>query len=240
VTVSGSYTGKNNGQFVFVPDADGEIGVTAGLTVGVFDASGMRIATLEAGPGTELLTDQGVEVADGVTVKMTAGTLSATGGDVFSLDTIADSDTSDILVALGLNSFFLGSRASDLRINPDLENSPSLFAGALSNSAGDPGNVERMLALRDLALGDLDSNSLENFYNNVVVDVGFEASGAETILEAENQLLAALEDERQAVSGVNLDEEMINLVQYQQAFQAASRLINIVNEMTTTIVNLGR
>ncbi|MEE9128183.1 MAG: flagellar basal body rod C-terminal domain-containing protein, partial [Planctomycetota bacterium] len=79
-----------------------------------------------------------------------------------------------------------------------------------------------------------------NFYGNIVGDVGFQAAGAETILEAEDQLLAALEDERQSVSGVNLDEEMINLVQYQQAFQAASRLINVINDMTTTIINLGR
>ena len=236
----GHYTGPSNGQFTFVPDGDGEIGVTEGLTIGVFNASGTRIATLDAGPGTELLTDQGVEVADGVKIKMTPGSLSATDGDVFSLDTLADSDTSDILVALGLNRFFLGSSAADLSINPDVESSSSLFAGALSGAAGDPGNVERMLVLRDLVLTGLDSNSLENFYGTIVADVGFQASGAETILEAEDQLLAALEDERQSISGVNLDEEMINLVQYQQAFQAASRLINVINDMTTTIINLGR
>ncbi|MHC4079152.1 MAG: FlgK family flagellar hook-associated protein, partial [Planctomycetota bacterium] len=240
VTVFGQYTGKTNGEMVFVPDGDGEIGVTAGLTIGVFDSSGKRIATLDAGPGTELLTDQGVEVADGVMVKMTPGSLSATDGDVFALDTLADTDTSDVLVALGLNSFFLGSTAADLRINSELEGSPSLFAGALSGSASDPSNLERMLELRELALSDLDSNSLENYYNNVVADVGFEAGGAETILEAEDQLLGALEAERQSISGVNLDEEMINLVQYQQAFQAASRLINVINEMTTALVNLGR
>jgi len=240
VTVFGQYTGKTNGQMVFVPDGNGEIGVTAGLTVGVFDGTGKRIATLDAGPGTELLTDQGVEVADGVMVRMTPGALSSTDGDVFAMDTLADSDTSDVLVALGLNSFFLGNTAADLTVNPELEASPGLFAAALSGSASDPSNLERMLALRELTLTDLDSNSIENFYNRVVADVGFETAGADTILEAEDQLLAAIEAERQSISGVNLDEEMINLVQYQQAFEAASRLINVINEMTTTLVNLGR
>jgi flagellar hook-associated protein FlgK len=240
VSVFGQYTGKTNGEMVFLPDGDGEIGVTAGLTIGVFDSGGKRIATLDAGPGTELLTDQGVEVADGVMVKMTQGQISSTDGDVFALDTLADSDTSDALVALGMNSFFLGNTAADLTVNPDLEASPSLFAAALSGSSSDPSNLERMLALRNLTLSDLDSNTLENFYNRVVADVGFETAGAETILEGEDQLLASIEDERQSISGVNLDEEMINLVQYQQAFEAASRLINVINDMTTTLVNLGR
>lgn len=240
VTVSGQYEGQTNGQMVFVPDGDGEIGVTAGLTIGVFDSTGKRIATLDAGPGTDLLTEQGVEVADGVMVKMTQGVISASDGDVFALDTLADTDTSDVLVALGMNSFFLGSTAADLTINPEIEETPSLFAASLSGSASSPANLERMLALRDLTITDLDSNSLENFYGRVVADVGFETAGAETLLEAEDQLLASIEAERQSISGVNLDEEMINLVQYQQAFEAASRLINIINEMTTTLVNLGR
>ena len=56
----------------------------------------------------------------------------------------------------------------------------------------------------------------------------------------EDQLLTALENQRESVSGVDLDEEMIEMVKYQQAFEAASRFINTINELTETVINIGR
>ena len=101
--MSGSYEGSENGQLVFVPDGDGEVGVSAGLTVGVFDGTGRRIGTLDVGQG--YLGDQ-IEVADGVSVTFSQGRISGSANEAFALDTLTDSDTSDVLVALGLNSFF--------------------------------------------------------------------------------------------------------------------------------------
>ena len=49
-----------------------------------------------------------------------------------------------------------------------------------------------------------------------------------------------LESQRQAVIGVNTDEEAVNLIKFQKAFEAASRVVNMTNEILATIVNLGR
>ena len=73
----------------------------------------------------------------------------------------------------------------------------------------------------------------------IVGNLGFEAASAESTLEAQTQLLEHLETQRQQVSGVNVDEEMVNLVAQQQAFEAASRFINVVSELTQTVINLG-
>ena len=59
-------------------------------------------------------------------------------------------------------------------------------------------------------------------------------------VDAQDQLLARLQLQRDAVSGVSLDEELVALVRFQQAFQAASRLIDAVNQMTDTLLALGR
>lgn len=238
ISVGGKYTGSENGSLSFVADGNGTIGVTPGLTISVYDAAGTKIASLDAGPDTELLENSPVEVADGVTLALTPGSVSA--GQTFHVDTLADTDTSDFLVAVGLNSFFHGSTAADLAINPDLENSPNLLAASLNGEEGDASNLERILSLREQALGAMNDNTLEDFYSDLVGDIGFETSGAQTILYAEDQLLGAIEAQREAVSGVNLDEEMIELVKYQQAFEAASRFINTVNELTETVINLGR
>ena len=134
VAVSGEYTGTDNGQFVFVPDGDGEIGVTPGLTVGVFNGDGVRVGTLDVGAG--YVGDQ-LSVADGVQVSFSQGFVSASSNQAFALDTLTDSDTSDVLVALGLNSFFTGNTAETLGVNPDLEGDPTLFAAGLSDAAAD-------------------------------------------------------------------------------------------------------
>ncbi|MCB9871984.1 MAG: flagellar hook-associated protein FlgK [Planctomycetes bacterium] len=238
VKIGGSFTGEQNGGFTFVADGAGTIGVTSGLTISVYDADGTKVATLDAGPETKLLDNSPIEVADGVTLQLGPGSL--TQGQVFHVATVADSDTSDLLVAVGLNSFFHGSDAGDIRVNPDLATSPSLLAASLDGDQGNAANLDRLLSLREHALGSLDDSSIEDFYGDIVGEVGFEAAGAEALIYAEDELLTSVQAQRDSVSGVNLDEEMIELVKYQQAFEAASRFINTVNELTETLINLGR
>lgn len=238
VQVSGLYQGSANGQLVFVADGDGEIGVTQGLTVSVYDAAGSKIGVLNVGRG-EYGPGDIIEVADGVKVAFGPGAISRAGNDVFAVDTLADSDTSDVLVALGLNSFFHGSSAADLTVNPELlANSDGLAAG-LAGAPGDASNLDRMLQLRERALTALDSQSIEDHYRSMVADLGFETASAEATLQAQEQLLSFLQAQREEVSGVNIDEEMVDLTRHQQAFEAASRFINIVDELTSSLINIG-
>ena len=137
VMISGTYTGAANDKWTFKPDSDGIIGVTPGLTAGVFDSQRNRIATLQIGegyaPGTAL------DVKDGVQVSFGPGSVSQTSNDQFSLDVVADSDSSDVLVALGLNTFFTGDSASTIEVRPDLAKDPSLLSSSLTGAPGDPG-----------------------------------------------------------------------------------------------------
>ena len=236
--VFGKYTGTTNGQLVFVPDGDGKIGVTDSLTVGVFDTGGNRVATLDVGRG--YAPGDHIEVADGVVVAFNPGDISASSNDVFAVDTLADSDTTDVLVALGMNSLFHGTTAADLSVSAALEANSDLLATGLSGAPGDPDNVVRMIQLRSATLGQLDSQSLEDFYNGVVGDVGFQTAAASASLDAQSQLTARLQDQRESVSGVNLDEEAVDMLRFQQAFEAASRYIAVVNRITDTLMNLVR
>jgi flagellar hook-associated protein 1 FlgK len=238
VEIAGKYTGSANGRLFFRPDGDGSIGVTQGLKVGVFDESGARVATLDVGRGSYSPGDW-LEVADGVKVKFGPGNVSATANHTFALDTLADSDTSDFLVAAGLNSFFLGSTAADLAINPELEHDADLLAAGLSGAPGDSANLGRLLQLRTSKLEALGDATIEDHYGALVGDLGFEVASAEATLAAQTQLLEHLQAQREQVSGVNVDEEMVDLVAHQQAFEAASRFINVVSELTQTVINLG-
>jgi flagellar hook-associated protein 1 len=176
VEVHGKYTGTANDQLVFMPDGDGKIGFTPGLTVSVFDQGGNKVATLDVGQG--YVPSDPIAVLDGIEVSFGPGDLSATHGDAFALDTLTDSDSTDVLVALGLNAFFHGSTAADLAVNSALESNPDLLAAGLSDAAGDADNVARMMALRSSQLDELNSSSFEDFYGDLVGNLGFETASA--------------------------------------------------------------
>ena len=235
-TIEGPYTGTSNGQLLFVADGDGQIGVTPGLTITAYDTNGTKVATLNVGRGYSPLDK--IDVVDGVKVSFGAGTISGTAKDVFQLDVLSDSDTSDVLVALGMNSFFWGSKAGDLQVSKDVEANLDLFAGDLESKGGD--NLARMMGLREQKLASLDDASIEDYYRSVVGDVGFTTASAQSQLTAENQLLEELQKQRDSVSGVNLDEEAVDLTRYQQAYEAAARYISAVQTMTATLFQLGR
>ena len=81
-------------------------------------------------------------------------------------------------------------------------------------------------------LDDLDTNTIEDFYADIVGDIGFETAAATSALQAQTQLLSQLEADREAVSGVNIDEEMVDMVRYQQSYEAAARFLAVAQEMT--------
>jgi flagellar hook-associated protein 1 FlgK len=64
--------------------------------------------------------------------------------------------------------------------------------------------------------------------------------GAERDLSAQEVIQEQLEAHRAEISGVSLDEELVNLLKYQRSFQAASRLIVVADEMFQTILTLKR
>jgi flagellar hook-associated protein 1 FlgK len=98
----------------------------------------------------------------------------------------------------------------------------------------------RFVGLRERDLQAFGANTIEDFYTDFIADIGFETAGAESTLSAQNALMAQLQADREAISGVNIDEEMIDMMRYQQSYDAAARFIAVAQEMTNTLINLGR
>ncbi|MFN0244673.1 MAG: flagellar hook-associated protein FlgK [Planctomycetota bacterium] len=236
VTVSGVYTGAQNDDYTFVPTLDGTVGTTPGLLVQVFDRQGTQIATLDVGagyvPGTEL------DVANGIQVSFGFGDLSATDGDVLGLQVLRDSDTSDVLVALGLNAFFTGSDAGEIALNAQIERDPGAIASSKTGAGGDNAGVLEMLAAQKADVAALDGITMDSYYGNLVSGIGFEIGSAQSARDVEGFLLDSLSSRREQVSGVNIDEELTNMIQFEQAFGAASRFITVINTTSQELLNL--
>ena len=235
VEVHGEYSASVNGRWVFRPNIAGRVGTTAGLQVIVETAAGLPVALLDVGagyvPGTEL------QVADGLAVSFTVGQLSVADGDTFVQELIADADTADALVGLGLNGFFVGTDAETIALRPDLASDPDLIATGFGGGSGDNGALLEMMALQHRTVAGLDATFTE-FYGSLVGGIGFDIASAESSAEIEQFLTESLEARRDQVSGVNVDEELVDMIQYEQAFAAAAQFIQVVNGLQDEVLRL--
>ena len=131
-------------------------------------------------------------------------------------------------------------------LNPTAGFDPSRIALSQTGAVGDNGVGVQLAALRDsMAVidADLDGDftndpptTFERFYSRIVGDLGQRVRKARSDASTADNLLNQAVLRRNDVSGVNLDEEAANLTQYQRAFEASSRFINIINQLTGEII----
>lgn len=77
------------------------------------------------------------------------------------------------------------------------------------------------------------------YYSNIVFAMGNDVSNATAELTSSQAILQQLQDQRGSLSGVDLNEEASNMVQYQRAFDAAAEVVTTVNDMLYTVINMG-
>lgn len=236
VRLSGAYTGSADERFVFRPTQDGTVGTTDGLGIDVFDRQGNHVTTLDVGagyvPGTEL------EVVDGIKVRFGLGSLSATNGELLAVDAVADSDSTDVLVALGLNTLLSGSGARDIALRADLADDPAQLAVSFTGDQLDGGLLLEMLAVEKDQSSRLGGVDLGRYWGDIAGDVGFEAALSDSALASSDAVLQSLEQRQSSISGVNVDEELVNLVAYEQSFAAAAQYLSVVNSLGQELLSL--
>ncbi|BBO88272.1 flagellar hook-associated protein FlgK [Desulfosarcina ovata] len=141
--------------------------------------------------------------------------------------------------ASGTN-FFTGTDASDIAINTDIEDNPNLIAAA-DTTESIPGGSENAIAIAELQNSLLMSggtSTIDDFYNALASEVGSDVSQAEVNSEHQTTVSLQLSTYREEVSGVSLDEEMVDLIQFQSAYNAAAKLVTAVDEMLQTLIDM--
>lgn len=132
--------------------------------------------------------------------------------------------------------------AANISINPQIPNNPRLIVASPLTQPGQSGTVAGEIAnlLTDqTTVAGARTGSFSSIFGSMLGDVGSQISAAENGLETQAAIIAQATAQRDAVSGVSLDEEAINLLQYQKAFEAATRFLKIADEMTQMILSLG-
>ncbi len=105
-----------------------------------------------------------------------------------------------------------------------------------TDGIGDNRNALLMAGLQNQQLMSNGTASFTDYYGGVVADVGILTQQAQLSSSAQENLLSQAMDSRDALSGVNLDEEAANLLKFQQAYQAASQVIVASNNMFQSLI----
>ncbi len=130
--------------------------------------------------------------------------------------------------------------AADMRVSQSIVDDPRLIAAA-GATENPPGGAANAWDIADLANQPLMSGGTETFsdyYTGLVSDVGNDTRTAGSRYDMQRTTMMQLEAYREEVSGVSLDEEMVNLVQFQNAYAAAAKLISATDELLDTIINM--
>lgn len=149
-------------------------------------------------------------------------------------------DSSGALAVLGVNSFFSGKNASDIAMDAGLAADPSRLASGrmINGQFVSNGTAMNLVALQDRGLAELNGRSMSGSWQDSVQAVAVRTASADGELQAATIVRESLDAQRAAISGVSVDEEAINLMQYQRQYQGAARLISIADEMMQTLIQL--
>ena len=147
-------------------------------------------------------------------------------------------DDTGLLASLGINTFFSGTDSRTLSVNSLVADDVRLIAAAQSYAAGDNTNMGLLAALAETPVESLGNQSLTAMYNAMVTDIAVQTTSTAKAYQAANTFVQSLEAQKQTISGVSLDEEAINLMAHQRAFQGAARFITVIDQMLEIILNL--
>jgi flagellar hook-associated protein 1 FlgK len=240
VGVSGVYKGNSyrptvsNDTFTFTVSGTGNVGVHT-LTLTVTDGDSNTIDTIDIGSG--YAAGDKIDVGDtGIKISLSTGDLVA--GDTFAIDVFTDTDTSGLLAAVGINTFFSGSSATNIAVCSDIAATPGRIATSLGPEMTDNTNVLLMAGLSDETVSSLDDLSPGEFYRRLVTSVGqkvFIRQMQEDNIEVMVQSLAGQQND---ISGVSINDEAGKMLIFEQMFQAMAKYLGAVQSLTSAIMEI--
>jgi flagellar hook-associated protein 1 FlgK len=154
-----------------------------------------------------------------------------------------DNDTADFGGAFGINKFFDGTDASNIELREDLQNDPSLIRASKTPNSGDNSVANSVLQLQYdnvnfYVNGQTQTNTLYGFYRGLTSDLANKTQEVSTKKESTQTLLTSISNEYYSLSGVNIDEELVNLEKYQRGYQANAKVITTINQMLDALFSI--
>jgi flagellar hook-associated protein 1 FlgK len=179
-----------------------------------------------------------INAVDGVSALVTSDNRLTISADSAESRIGFSGDTSGLLAAIGINTFFTGSTAGSLGVNEVVLADGSKFAAALDGIGVGTDNALRLVALRDSGTSSESGASITGVYEQLINETVQGATVAASIADGFRVFEQTLAAKAQATSGVNLDEEAIDMIMLQRTYQASAKYIATLAELMDILVNL--
>lgn len=234
------------------PDGDGSVAMCLTgdgtqlqkATENLFTSSSASSTTTTIGPRAR-------EAGD-VAGTVISTSLDAAGNATTStVTTLIDNTTNQTTITTTTTT---GISAKNINLNSDISDNSYLIAagrltkdeyaefvatGKYKDSVGDNTNATLMMNTRAKTYSGLGDLSLENYLSSTVSSIGYQVDNIDSNLENQGLVLNEIETKLTAATGVNLDEELVDLIKYQRAYQAAARVFSVCNELLESLISLG-
>jgi flagellar hook-associated protein 1 len=222
------YTPTNGTFQLSVIDASGRVVSKTAIPVRVLNQVGD--STLDS-----IATD--INAIDGLSAEITSDGRLSIGSDS-QVTFVFGEDTSGFVAAAGLNTFFVGSGAGNININEVLKSNSDYLAISSGGIGQDTNALSKLVDLVDKPIDVLGGKSVRDIFDSNVAVLGQKVSLQKSITDGATGLYETLQSQHLAITGVNIDEESIQLIAYNRAFQASARVISVASEMLDILVNI--
>ncbi|MBT3922436.1 MAG: flagellar hook-associated protein FlgK [Nitrospina sp.] len=180
-----------------------------------------------------------------LTTGLNEGTFNFTAGSTFNLAngfavTISGTPAVGDKIKLSVSE----SAARNFSVASGVASNSDKIAAGL-NSSADGANALKLVGLQSKLVfnsisvdsGGSGTFTFDEFYGSIVSTVGIESFSSQSTYSQQEGILLQLNTRRESISGVSIDEEMINMIKFQQAYNAAARLIGVVDELLDTVIS---
>ena len=144
----------------------------------------------------------------------------------------------------GVNKLFEGSNAKDIHVKPALMQNPSSLAASKANVDGSADLATEMVNMQYEKLdfetddGSKTTQTISEYYRYSATSIAQDANSASIAKDSAELLTKTVTEQMQAVSGVDMDEELMNLMKFQTAYQASAKIITTVDQMLNTLLGM--
>jgi flagellar hook-associated protein 1 FlgK len=127
--------------------------------------------------------------------------------------------------------------AGNFAVNPSIASNP--FLVATSDQIGESANSNIAKQINELQnQTTLNGVSINEYYSGIATDIGAKVKKSEDLMESQDIIVATIKNQQDSESGVSLDEELVNLSKFQQAYQASAKVIGTVQQLVDSILSL--
>lgn len=184
--------------------------------------------------------------------KIQAGTITSGGTTTYAM--CLSSDYKTLTASAATNNLFINKdsgladaniNAGNISINSNIESHLYLVAagrsttGVDSTDVGNKQNANMLNATQNATYSEIGNQTFVNYLSTEVSSIGTSVKGIDNNLDTQSSVISSIESQLSSKTGVNLDEELGDLIKYQQAYQAAARMFSICSDLLGELIHLG-